>query len=220
MVPMNKYLLFFFLLGAFHIHAQNKEKEGNLTGFFSSFEMQSLGIQPLDSREPDESAVRPGKPGAGFAAGFFIRRQIWRGLDFQPEISIAYFRNIIHYRQEGLQNLDFLDFELPLHMVLVDRHKADMPLNACVIFGPRLGWNMKQNEDKLIVLARERFGLDLGLGAEIRVGDWRIQPALMYSHGLNNLHILSDAQYDSAVGKVFRDKLSLRVSFWRLGKKN
>ncbi len=81
-----------------------------------------------------------------------------------------------------------------------------------------MGWNFADNPSNLLKIAQERFALDLGLGAEIKVGRWRLQPAFVYSHGLNNLHLIQDAQYDEVVGKMVRDKLSLRISVWNIGK--
>lgn len=203
---------------ALQIFAQSKENERFAFGFFTGIETQSLGVQPLDTREPDEAAVRAGRIGFGTSLGAFGRKQWLRGLYFQPAISFAYTENHLNFRKEGAQAVRFWDAEVPLHLVVTNWRKSDFPLRGCVIFGCRMGWNFAYNPANLIRIANERFGLDLGLGAEINLGRWRLQPAFIYSHGLNNLHLVGNATYDDAVGKIVRDKLSLRISAWIPGK--
>ncbi len=215
---MKKFSFLPFLLLTAQILAQSKENERFALGFFVGLEAQSLGVQPLDTREPDKAAVRTGRLGMGSSLGFFGRKHLWRGLYFQPELAVSYTNNYLNFRAEGRRSVRFLDAELPLHFVATNWKRNDFPLRGCVIFGGRMGWNFAENPSNLLKIAQERFALDLGLGADIKAGHWRLQPAFVYSHGLNNLHLTGDALYDTAVGKVVRDKLTLRVSIWRIGK--
>lgn len=197
------------------ILAQSKENERFVWGFFIAAESQSLGIQPLDTKKQELAAVQPGRPGMGASVGFFGRKRCWRGLFFQPEAVLAFNKNAVRFRGVGEEDYRFVDAEIPLHFVLTDWRRNDYPLRACVIFGGRASWNLAQNPSKNLEIARERFALDLGLGAEIRLGKWLLQPSLLYSHGMNNIHNLSNAEFDWLVGRAARDKLSLRLSIWR-----
>lgn len=212
---MKKFSALPLLLIALQIFAQSKENERFVLGFFAGLETQSLGIQTLGSQEPEQPLVQSRRPGAGCALGFFARKRLWRGLSIQPEIAVSFAKNKVNYRTEGRQAFRFWDIELPLHFVVTDWRRSDFPLRGCVIFGGRLGWNFTQNPSNLLKIAHERVAIDLGLGAEIKSGRWRIQPAFVYSHGMNNLHVLENATYDDVVGRVVRDKLSLRISVWK-----
>jgi len=216
--PMRKFFVLPFLLFSVQILAQSKENERFTLGFFIGMETQSLGIQPLDTREPEEAAVQSGRLGMGVSAGVLARKKLLKGLYFQPELLASYTKNQINFRNEGRQGFHFLDAELPLHFIATNWRRSDFPLRGCIIFGGRMGWNFTERSSNLIKIARERFALDLGLGAEIKVGRLRLQPAFVYSHGLNNLHQIGDARYDEVVGKMVRDKLSLRLSVWSIGK--
>jgi hypothetical protein len=211
---------FFVTLAFLHLavpfFAQSKENERFAWGFFATLETQSLGVQPLDTREPEKAAVQAGRPKAGGAVGFFVRKNIWRGLSFQPELSVSHNKNLLKFREAAPQIFRFYELELPLHFVLTDWRRRELPLRGCVIFGGRFGWNMAQNQGDRVEILQERFALDLGLGAELRLGNWRMQPAFVYSHGLNDIHALSDAEFDGMVGRMVRDKLSLRLSVWSL----
>lgn len=215
---MKHLLLLSLLFFTVQILAQSKENERFVFGFFAGLETQSLGIQPLDTREPEESAVQPGRLGMGGSVGILARKQLWNGIFFQPALNVSFLRNQVNFRTEGAQKFSFLDAELPLHLVATNRRRSDFPLHGCIIFGGRLGWNFSENRTDLLKIASERFAIDLGLGAEIKLGRWRLQPAFVYSHGLNNLHHVEDGQYDDIVGKMVRDKLSLRLSVWNIGK--
>ncbi|MFN0175534.1 MAG: outer membrane beta-barrel protein [Saprospiraceae bacterium] len=214
---MRKFFALPFLLYSVQLIAQSKENERFTLGFFVGMETQSLGIQPLDTREPEKAAVRSGRLGMGASVGILARKQIFKGLHFQPELAVSYARNHINFQNEGRREFHYLDAELPLHFIATNWRRNDFPLRPCVIFGGRMGWNFAKGTSDLLNIARERFALDLGLGAEINIGRLRLQPAFVYSHGLNNLHLIGDGQYDDVVGKMVRDRLSLRLSVWRVG---
>lgn len=214
---MKKQLTLPFLFLAVQILAQSKENERFALGFFAGMETQSLGIESL-GKWPDEPAAWSAGPNAGVSAGIFVRKPIQRWLQFQPALSVSYVENRIIYWPDGPMHFRFFDAELPIHLIMSDWRKSFLPLRGCVIFGGRVGWNFAQNPSNLMKVSQERFALDLGLGAEIKLKHWRLQPAFVYSHGLNDLHFLENAKYDQVVGKVVRDKLTLRVLIWKPGK--
>ncbi len=150
--------------------------------------------------------------------GVFAQKPIWRWLHFQPELAVSFIENKVVFWPDGPKRYRFIDIELPLHFVVSDWRRSDSPLRGCVIFGGRVGWNFAQNPSNLLKISQERFALDLGLGAEIKIKRWRLQPAFVYSHGLNDLHFLENAKYDEVVGKMVRDKLALRVLVWKFRK--
>ena len=206
------------LFWAFQILAQSKENERFALGFFVGWENQALGIQSLSRHWPDEPAAWSGGTKAGISAGVFARKPIWRWLHFQPELAFSYVENKVIFWPKGSMIYRFFDAELPLHFVVTDWRRSEFPLRGCVIFGGRMGWNLAQNSPQQLKFAQERFALDLGLGAEIKIKRWRLQPAFLYSHGLNDLHFLHDTTYDPVVGKMVRDKLSLRLLVWKTRK--
>lgn len=215
---MKKLLFFPFLLFAVQLLAQSKENERFTLGFFSGVETQSLGVQPLDTREPEKAAVQPRKLGFGASVGFLGRKHLGRGLYFQPALALNLVENQVNFQTEGIQTFRFMDAELPIHLVATNLRRDDFPLRGCILLGGRIAWNFAPTSRELLNITPERFALDLGLGAELKAGRWRIQPAFIYSHGMNNLHQIDHARYDQVVGKVVRDKLSLRISVWSIGK--
>jgi hypothetical protein len=74
-----------------------------------------------------------------------------------------------------------------------------------------MSWNLAEQTSSNLNLLQERIALDVGLGIEIPSGRYAIQPEVLYSHGLNNIHNFSNTPYDPYVGQVVRDKLQIRV---------
>lgn len=215
---MKKLLFLPFLLFSVQLLAQSKENERFTLGFFTGLETQSLGVQPLDTREPEKAAVQAGKLGYGASVGILARKHFGRGIYFQPALALNIVENQVSFQSEGDQTFRFMDAELPIHLVLTNWRRDDFPLRGCILLGGRMAWNFAPTSPELLNLTPERFALDLGLGAELKAGRWRIEPAFIYSHGMNNLHHIDSGRYDQVVGKVVRDKLSLRISVWSIGK--
>ncbi len=212
----------FLLFLSIQIFAQSKENQRVAFGFFLSAEAQTLKMENLSRRFPEEPLVRrTGRTPTGVTAGVFVRKQVWPWLDFQPTLSLFAVSQKVTFlpgneeRQE--RDYRFLDLEMPIHFIISDRRRADSPLRSCIILGGRMSWNLAKNQNDLLKIAQERFALDLGIGADIKLGKgWILQPAIVYSHGLNELHLFTESKYDWVVGRIKRDKLAmLRLSVWR-----
>lgn len=190
---------------------QQESEKLHYWSFFLGLETQSLGIESLDSREPEEATVVPNRPGVGFSTGFHYQKKIWRGFSIRPGISFSSIRNTVTFRQDGRERYQFSDVELPLHLIFANNKPGHQPLRGQVMLGARFGWNFAQNTTERLAFLQERAAIDLGLGVSIRSGKFIICPEVVYSHGLNNLHDFSDKPYDYLVGRVVRDKLVFRI---------
>lgn len=214
---MKNISLFIFLLFAVEILAQSNTNKRFAWGFFAAAETQALRIESLTRRWPEEPAVWSSRRSVGLSAGVFGRKPVLPWLDFQPTLSAFWGENELRFSADGNSEYHFFDVDLPMHFVISDWRRKDFPLRGCIIVGGRLGWNFAANPNRLLRFSQERFALDLGIGADISLGkEWVLQPSLMYSHGLNDLHYIADAKYDWVVGRVLRDKLALlRISLWK-----
>lgn len=211
---MKKLLLALLLLWSALLLGQQKPPSP-IFGVMLGFESQLLGIETLDGLEPEQTAVLSERPSAGSSLGVFGRWPVVGGLWVQPEILLSHAQNRVLFRPDGLVRYRFVDMDLPLHFVLTNHSRRAFPLRGSFLFGGRLGWNFAPDATDQLRLYRERVALDLGLGVEILAKKWRIQPEFVYSHGMNNLHNVSNAPYDGLVGRVVRDRLTLRVLVWK-----
>ncbi len=214
-LPMKKYLL---LLCCFHALlgvAQERQKYAVRWGFVVGLETQTLGIEPLDDKLPEESAVQSGRNQAGATLGILGEKKLWRGLAFQSGISFSYTHNPVDFRPDGRSRYRFADIELPLYLSIANQKNGGLPLRGKILFGPRFGWNLANNANERLHFLRERLGIDLGLGVEIRLGNLKVSPEAIYSHGLNNLHDFTGTNYDFLVGRAVRDKVAFRVVIQR-----
>lgn len=213
---MKNYLIAIQLLISFCLAAQNKEKDRLNWGIFSGIDHHAIGLEALGQMEPESPMVWSDGATTGLSGGMFINKRIFPWLEFQPELGISLVRQPIQFRPDGPRNFRFYDLELPLHLRVVDAKKEKAPLRACILAGPRFSWNLAGNSKEFLNINQERIAVDLGLGVEIKMKQWRIQPAFIYSHGLNDLHFPSQGQYDDLVGRIVRDKLSLKILCWKV----
>jgi Outer membrane protein beta-barrel domain len=212
---MKKYLL---LLCCFHAVlgiAQERQKNVVKWGFVAGIETQTLGIEPLDDKLPEESAVQSGRNQAGATIGVLGEKKLWRGFSFQSGLSLSYTHNPVDFRPDGRSRYQFADIELPLYFSIANQKNGGLPLRGKILFGPRFGWNLLNNTSTRLNFFQQRLGLDLGLGVEIRLGKLKLCPEAIYSHGMNNLHDFTGTNYDYVVGRAVRDKVAFRVVIQR-----
>lgn len=194
--------------------AQSQEQPPGSFGFYIGAETQSLGIEPLSRQGgTDEVCVYPQGRGFGASLGIFAQKKWRRGWSFKPEFGIAYNQNQTAFQAEGTRRYHFWDLELPLHLMFSDPRRETAALRGCILFGGKLSWNLANTDQTLLSIAQECIALDIGLGAEIRLSKCRVHPVFIYSHGMNNIHAFGNAPYDQLVGRMVRDRLSLKVGF-------
>ena len=186
-----------------------------IVGGVIGFEAQLLGIQTLDGLEPEQTAVLCDRLGNGVSIGGFGRWQLLPMLAIRQGLTLNRVQNTVLFRPDGPVRYQFTDVELPLHFVVTNRTNEQFPLRASFLFGGRVSANLAAPSTHHLLLLRERFALDIGLGVEIRKQQWRFQPEFVYSHGMNNMHEFSNSDYDWVVGRVVRDRMTLRVLVWR-----
>lgn len=210
---MKKTLPAFFVFWAAISLAQEEFPSSFVWGVMTGFESQTLGIEPFVTNDPEQLYATSSRTSHGGSLGVFGRWRIWKGLSVQPALSVASLQTEVQFSDDGKEKFEFTDLELPLHFVLTNPN-GQFPLRGSILLGGRLGWNFAPQNSGNLRFLRERLGLDLGLGAEIRIKNWRIQPEFVYSHGINNLHDVVNAKYDWVVGRMVRDKLTFRILVW------
>ena len=215
---MKRIFIAIFLFYAGLLVAQEPEPKTFFWGVVAGIEQHRLSVQSIPSRgstpeSPAAGAERTGNAGA--LLGAFWRWQMTRDLAIQPEMLFSYAQNTIRFHPENTrEKFRFMDIEMPLHLVVTNASKP-LPLRASFLVGGRIGWNFANNSSDRLYLIRERLAVDIGLGAEIRLQKYRIQPEFVYSYGLNNLHDYRNTIFDPGISSVVRDRITVRVLVWR-----
>jgi hypothetical protein len=194
--------------------AQQPADRSFVWGGTIGFESQLLNIQSTNTDAQEQMRVEAGRAAHGGSLGVFGRWRLSKGFSLQQGLSLSTLQSKVNFYPDGTENYRFTDLELPLHFVLTNPADVDSPVRGSLLLGARVGWNFAtQNADNLYLL-HERLAVDAGLGVEIRLKNWRLQPEFVYSLGVNNLHDVTNAPYDWVVGRVMRDKLILRLLIW------
>lgn len=196
------------------MEAQEEAENRFRLGIVSGLEVQTIEMSSI-RYFPETLAAWSEDTYIGGVVGISGQKPIWPWLYFQPGINLSFNRNQIRFSPGGPKQFKFREIELPVHFVFTDARKVQQPLRACVLAGFRLGWNtIGANHPELLTLAPERIGVDLGLGAVIKFKRWKIQPSLIYSPGINDIHLFEKAEYDDVVNRVRRHKFGFRLQLW------
>ena len=185
-------------------------------GVLAGFESQTLDWTTLPGGDPTEPArVWAARPKLGASAGVFAAWHLSKSVAVRPQLVVAFTRNRLFFRAGDqtvtARDYRFADVELPVHFVFTNP-KGSFPVRGSILFGGRLAWNFAQKPTVGgLELYSERFALDLGAGIEIGLKNLRLRPEVVYSYGLNNLNDAAETPEYWRVGKVVRDRLSLRV---------
>lgn len=208
-------LVLFFRLQA---QAQSEDRDKPLRfGLFFALEQHSMGASVNNSWKAGEPVMYFDPKTPGFGLGGFMRWNLFSRLAIQPELAFSYAANratLLPGNESNIkQQYRFANLELPLHFILTSP-PSEASVRGIVLFGGRMGFNFSDNFfPENVSLLHELFSLDLGLGAEIRLKKIKIQPEVLYSHGMNNLHDFGGSPYDWSIGRIVRDRLALRVLF-------
>ncbi len=215
---MKKIALWLLLLSSLGSFGQNSNVDGQFVYGFSvgaEFQTLNIGIQPQRPNAPIVLTERLTGIGAGL--GLWGQWPVLPVLFVRPGVQFSQMYNTIQFEHPDGQitrdRYTFSDLELPLHFILTD-YLQRLPVKALILFGGRVSWNLAAFDlAHPLKLLPERAGLDIGVGAGFSWGRWMIQPEIIYSYGLNNVHDFQNTNYDWAVGRVLRDRLSVRVVF-------
>ena len=189
-------------------------------GFSSGAEFQTLNLGLLAHRPGDPVLDTRRTGGAGASIGVWGAWQVLPALSVRPAMHITHASGALRFvwedGQESEWRYPFTEIEVPVHFVLCNRFRR-LPLQALILFGGRLSWNLSAAPDNPpVYLLAQRAGFDIGVGAGFRLGKWNIQPEMVYSYGLNNSHDFQNTRYDWTVGRILRDRLSIRLLFGRM----
>lgn len=201
-------------------HAGSLEKSVQFGGY-TGLEFQNIAVSPLNQPSGNNASVEFELRTPGMSIGAWYRRKMLQGIAFQAELGFFHTRNTAILRSDNREQrltYTFSDIELPMHFVFSNQI-GKYPMRSVLSFGGRVGVNtINHLQTQGISLYRARWALDVGLGLAFSVGNLQLQPELVYSYCMNNIHDLGAAPYDWYAGRVVRDRLGLRVLLWRARK--
>lgn len=215
---MKNIFLILFWAFSWPAFAQEVSVKKFFWGVVAGVEQHRLSIQSINNKVavPDSPVAGAERGGtAGALAGVFGRWRLTRDLAIQSELLFSMAQNTVRFRPEDAQEkYHFIDAELPVHLVVTNRAKNNV-LRPSLMVGGRIGWNFAANPSDRLNLYQNRTAADIGLGAEIHLRHFHIQPEVVYSYGLNNLHNYLNTLYDPVIKSVVRDRITLRIRVWR-----
>ena len=206
------------LFGAVLAKGQAPDARHFSFGYLLGVETQMLNVGMLRGSVNGLHATA-GSASVGGSGGIWGQWQVMPVLHVRSGLNFSWSANRIRYfSDDGMQKeqrYPFFEIGAPLHFILSNPlHR--LPLQGVILFGGQVSWNLASNPSSApVALLPERLGIDLGFGAGFKWGKWNLQPELLISFGINNIHDFTNNPYDWVVGRVNRDRLCLRVAFGR-----
>lgn len=185
-------------------------------GAWLSMETQSLPIERVQQVDPNISTVWSKRAATGPGGGVFLRWNIVGGWALQPALGLSTLRHRVFFQGAPPVDYRFTSLDLPLHIVWTNNSDRFL-IRPSVVLGGRLGVNLaRQTARDQLVLLQEWVAIDLGIGIEIHTKRLIIRPEVLYAYGMNNLHDYTNTSYDPLIGRIQRDRLSVRLSCMRV----
>jgi len=155
--------------------------------------------------------------GWGFSLGVFYRLRLNDNFAIVPQAILAFQDNKVDFRlpNQTTQKVEIqpVTIELPVHLVLTKNFGKS--ISPSVSLGARYIYDISEKEsDFQQDLKRSDFAIDIGGGVEIDFKKFKMKPELLYSFGTVNLKNNNNDLLDYEIGRIIRDKLSIRMVFY------
>lgn len=169
------------------------------------------------SNSPLEYTTLETEARLGFNLGILYRFQLNESFDIVPQAILSFQENTVDYRTQNQTiektTIQPLTVELPVHIVFTK--DFDKKISPSVSLGARYIHDITKREgDYQQDLKHNDFAIDLGGGLEINFNKFKMKPELLYSFGTTNLRNNNNDLLDYEIGRIIRDKLSIRIVFY------
>ena len=155
--------------------------------------------------------------GVGFSLGVFYRLRLNKNFTILPQAILAFQNANVDFSlpNQTIQKVEIqpLTIEFPVHFVYTTNFSKG--INPSIAIGARYIYDITERADDLQQdLNRSDFALDIGGGLEFDFKMFKMKPELLYSFGTTNLRNNNNDLLNYEIGKIIRDKFSIRMTFY------
>jgi Outer membrane protein beta-barrel domain len=209
---MKKGLIFILLFSAVNAYSQDLTRLD--FGISMGIATQRLNLKTYD--KPNLPIPTIQKHGNGFDLLVMARYRFNKNLSLRvmpgflfQDLKLLYkSADEIHIEKRG-----FVEATLPIHFVYNWQTKTRFI--PSFIAGANVAYNLEAgNEMNRMAINRTNFGVDVGLGGEIKFKKFNCRPELMYTFGNSNLSAPSNIPYNAIIRSLTRDRVTFRLIFF------
>jgi len=186
-------------------------------GILLSMDYSNLMAKSRESNNVPEYTTLETEAGWGFSMGVFYRLRLNENFAILPQAVLAFQDNKVDFRLQNqtTQKVEIqpVTVEFPIHLVFTKNFGKS--ISPSVALGAKYVHDISEREgDFQQDFNRSNFALDVGGGVEIDFKKFKLKPELLYSFGMTNLKNNNNDLLNYEVGRVIRDKFSIRILFY------
>jgi hypothetical protein len=176
---------------------------------------QRLNLKTYDNK-PNLTVPTIQKQGTGFDLLVMARYKFNNNLSLRVMPGFLFQDMVLMYKSPDelhIEKRDFVEANLPIHIVynwqMNTRFVPSFIAGANVAYNTHAGAAMNR-----MAINRTNFGVDVGLGSEVKFPKFTCRPELIYTFGNSNLSVPSNIPYNAIIRSLTRDRVTFRLIFF------
>jgi Outer membrane protein beta-barrel domain len=209
---MKKSLIFFLLFSVFTAFAQSAKRFDY--GISLGVGFQRMNLKTYEKTNLTVPTIQ--KHGNGFDMLVMGRYRFNKNLALRVMPGVIFQEFELLYKspdETHIENRSLVEAALPVHFVYT--WQTNGRILPSFIAGANMSYNVNPgNEKNRMAVNRTNFGVDIGLGSEIKFKYFVMRPELLYTFGNTNIVALSNSPYNSVIRSLTRDCVTFRLIFF------
>ncbi len=208
---MKKGLIFLLSFSALTVFAQNIKKLD--FGISIGVAAQRLNLKTFDNPNLPLPTIQ--KHGNGFDLLVLARYRFNQNLALRVMPGFMFQDLELLYKSPDeihIEKRSFAEATLPIHITYNWQTKTRVL--PSFIAGANIAYNLEPgNSMNKMAINRTNFGVDIGLGGEVKFAKFICRPELIYTFGNSNLSAPSNIPYNQIIRSLTRDRITFRLIF-------
>jgi Outer membrane protein beta-barrel domain len=209
---MQKGLIFFLLFSAFTAFSQTTKRFDY--GISMGVGFQRLNLKAYDKTNLTVPTIQ--KHGNGIDLLVMGQYKFNKNLALRvmPGFMLQDFELLYQSADEThLEKRSLVEATLPIHITYT--WQLGGRILPSFIAGANMAYNIDAgNEKNRMAVNHNSFGVDIGLGGEIKFSKFSMRPELIYTFGNTNMVAPSNSPYNSIIRSLTRDRVTFRLIFF------
>jgi hypothetical protein len=209
---MKKGLTFLLLFSAINAFTQDLKRLDY--GISIGVSAQRLNLKTYDN--PNLTMPTIQKHGNGFDLMIMARYRFNKSLSLRVMPGVSFQEMQLLYKstdETHLEKREFVETVLPIHIVYNWQTKTRFV--PSFIAGANVAYNINPgSKTNKMAINRTNFGVDVGLGGEVKFTKFSCRPELIYTFGNSNMSATTNITYNAIIRSLTRDCVTFRLIFF------
>jgi hypothetical protein len=212
MIKRRVFFLLFSSFLAFSASAQSSKRFDY--GLALGVSQQRVNLKTYDKTNLTVPTIQ--KQGNGFDMSMMARYRFNKNLALRAMPALMFQEFELLYKSSDethIENRNLVEVVLPIHFTYT--WQTGGRVLPSFIAGGNVSYNINPGTEKnKMAVNRTYFGVDVGLGGEMKFKFFSIRPELIYTFGNTNMSATSNNPYNAIIRSLSYDRVSFRLIFF------